>query len=335
MILAAILPHTKLYGGVKRFLELGNMFVARGHRFVLYTPDAKAPDWFDFKGEMQPFDSIGEIRPDAIMTTTPRFVELMKKSGASRKIFYHVRKSEKLKPIVADPDVEIFSCSTNVCDYDLRKYKCKTFKAAGGVTLADYTPRTDYSRPETRPFTVMAYGRLAERVKGTKYVVKACERLYRKGLDIKLLLFDTPTSDKGRMKISNFVCSCPFEFVVGHPFHRNSELFGRADCFVSAENPAYSGWNNTVAEAMACGLPVVSTTAGTADMITDGATGIISARWVFCFEKHIRHLYGDERLRRRLGMAARERIASFDWARLADDIIAHLEGDRQIQAESK
>lgn len=324
MRLAAILPHTKLYGGVKRFLELGNIFVSKGHEFTIYTPDGKAPDWFDYRGKMAQMEELEGSRPDAIWTTTVRYVELMKKSGARHKVFYHVRKTEKIADIVRDPEIEIYSCSTNVYDYDLKKYHCETFKAAGGVTVANYAPRTDYSRPSSRPFVVMAYGRLAESVKGTKYVVRACEKLYRKGLDIKLLLFDTPTSDKGKMKIRNFICSCPFEFVVGHPFHRNSELFSRADCFVSAENPKYSGWNNTVAEAMACGLPVISTEAGTRDLIADGVTGIISARWRFCFEKHIRHLYGDENLRRKLGEAAREHIGSFDWERVADDILHHI-----------
>lgn len=44
MILGVLLPHTKLYGGVKRFLELGNIFVEQGHRFIVFTPDGKGPD---------------------------------------------------------------------------------------------------------------------------------------------------------------------------------------------------------------------------------------------------------------------------------------------------
>ena len=39
MNLGVLLPHTKLYGGVKRFLELGNIFVTKGHRFIVFTPD--------------------------------------------------------------------------------------------------------------------------------------------------------------------------------------------------------------------------------------------------------------------------------------------------------
>ena len=39
MKLGVLLPHTKLYGGVKRFLELGNIFVEKGHDFYVFTPD--------------------------------------------------------------------------------------------------------------------------------------------------------------------------------------------------------------------------------------------------------------------------------------------------------
>ena len=112
--------------------------------------------------------------------------------------------------------------------------------------------------------------------------------------------------------------------MLNHPFEQNSELFNRADCFVSAENPKYSGWNNTVAEAMACGLPVISTKAGTDDLLMDDVNGIRSARWVCCFTKHLARLYEDESLRRRLGTAAREHIQAFDWEKVADKILKHL-----------
>lgn len=251
MILGVLLPHTKLYGGVKRFLELGNIFVDKGHRFIAFTPDGKGPDWFDFKGEMATFSEIGNVQLDALWTTTVKFMPLVLDSDAKHKIFYHVRKSDNVKHLMKNPHVEVFACSTNVYEFDKKKFGRTDFKAIGGVTLANYQPKTDYS-VENRPFVVMAYGRIVERVKGTHYVVKACEKLYAKGYNIKLLLFDTPVDEGAKRRIENFTCKCPFEFVTNHPFDKNSELFNRADCFVSAENPRYSGWNNTVAEAMSC-----------------------------------------------------------------------------------
>ena len=61
----------------------------------------------------------------------------------------------------------------------------------------------------------MAYGRIVERVKGTHYVVSACEKLYAQGYNIKLLLYDTPVDEGAARRIKEFTCKCPFEFVVG------------------------------------------------------------------------------------------------------------------------
>lgn len=324
MKLGVLLPHTKLYGGVKRFLELGNIFVEKGHDVCIYTPDAKPPTWFDFKGRMATFDCLPNDELDALWTTTTSYLPMLVDSHARHKIFYHVRVKEHLRDIMRQPDVEVFACSSNVYDYDCRHFSKKPFLAVGGVTLANYQPKTDYAIENNRPFVVMAYGRIAERVKGTKYVVKACERLYKRGYNIRLLLFDTALDERWQERLDAFTCRCPYDFVQNHPFERNSELFNRADCFVSAENPRYSGWNNTVAEAMACALPVVSTSAGTKDLLVDGVNGIRSARWVFCFERHISRLYHDEALRQRLGTAARRHVAQFDWQLLADKILQHI-----------
>lgn len=325
--LGVLLPHTRFYGGVKRFLELGNRFVDAGHRFTVYTPDGEAPKWFNFHGRMATFEEIGKEPLDALWTTTVRFMPLVVASGARHKIFYHVRKSEKLRAMLRDPQVELYACSSNVYEYDRRKYHREATKAFGGVTVDDYTPKTDYNVADGQPFIVMAYGRITERVKGTKYVVKACEKLYAKGLNIKLLLYDAPTSAQARCIDESFSCKCPFEFVLDHPFDRNSELFGRADCFVSAENPRYSGWNNTVAEAMACSLPVISTEAGTYDLLEDGVTGLLVKRRSAAIAKAINRLYSDQALRRRLGEAAREHIHLFDWKRLANRIADTLSAE--------
>ena len=324
MRLGVLLPHTKLYGGVKRFLELGNVFVEKGHDFCVYTPDATPPDWFSYKGRMATFQQVTEDDLDALWTTTISYIPMLVSTKTRHKIFYHVRIKENLREVVRHPEIEIFACSTNVYEHDLRHYHRQPFMAAGGVTLANYQAKGDYGIDGGRPFVVMGYGRIAERVKGTKYVVKACEHLYRKGYNISLLLFDTALDPRWQQKLDAFSCKCPFEFVQNHPFSRNTELYNRADCFVSAENPRYSGWNNTVAEAMACGLPVISTSAGTKDLLIDGENGLLSARWVFCFERHSARLYNDEQLRRRLGTAARQHVAQFDWALLADRILQHV-----------
>lgn len=321
LTMGVLLPHTKLYGGVKRFLELGNEFVKLGHQFIVFTPDGEAPEWFEYNGKMATFEELKEQKLDALFTTTVKYMDIVLASNARHKIFYHVRKTEKIKHIVNCVDAEIYACSGNVYELDSRRYPSKHIeKAFGGVNVGNYKPVDSYAQKKDNPFIVMAYGRLAEKVKGTKYVVRACERLYKKGYNIKLLLYDTPTGEKGRRLIDEFSCKCPFEFVVGHPFNRNAELFGRANVFVSAENPRYSGWNNTVAEAMACALPIVATEAGTYDLLSNGETGLLAQRRSKDIAKKIAELYNDVSLREKLGKEAYKHIKTFDWRCLAAEI---------------
>lgn len=321
MHLGVILPHTKLYGGVKRFLELGNIFIELGHTFTVYTIEGKAPTWYDFKGETKTFVDLKKDDIDALFTTEVRFLEQLVTANTKKKIFYHVRMTEKVQKTLKYPDIEVFACSTNIYLYDKKKYGIEAFKALGGVNVLNYLEKTDYS-VKVRPFCVMAYGRLAEKVKGTKYVVKACEKLYKKGYNIKLLLFDTAISEKAQKLIDNFSTCVPYDFVQNHPFDKNSELFNRADVFVAAEG--HAGWSNTVAEAMACALPVIATSAGTRDLLIDGVTGLHTWRYAFIIRRRLKTLIENEGLREQLGKAARKNVENFDWRVLARNIESHL-----------
>lgn len=325
MHLGVILPHTKLYGGVKRFLELGNIFIESGHTFTVYTVEGKAPSWYDFKGETKTFADLKKDDIDALFTTEVKFLEQLTTAHAKRKILYHVRMTEKIRKAFKYPDIEFFACSTNIYLYDKKKYGIEPFKALGGVNVENYQEKTDYS-VKGRPFCVMAYGRLAERVKGTKYVVKACEELYKKGYNIKLLLFDTAISEKAQKLIDNFSADVPFEFIQNHPFDKNSELFNQADVFIAAEK--HAGWSNTVAEAMACALPVIATKAGTYDLLMDGITGLRTLRYSFLIRRKLKALIENEELRTRLGKAARKNVENFDWHVLARNIEQYLSKPR-------
>ena len=39
MDFGALLPGMGVFGGVRRFLEIGNELIRRGHRFVIYHPE--------------------------------------------------------------------------------------------------------------------------------------------------------------------------------------------------------------------------------------------------------------------------------------------------------
>ncbi len=322
MKLGVILPHTKLYGGVKRFVELGNIFVEKGHEFIIFTQDAQAPTWMPFSGKMLTYNDVQNVELDALFFTEPRYLDLILNSRAKRKIFYFVRGSENLKKIKAN-NIEVFANSTNMYNTAKRKFGIESFKAFGGINVAHYQATKDTERDPQKTFTIMAYGRLTEGRKGTKYVVKACERIYKKHKDIKLILFDTPVDEKMKKAIAEFNTNVPFEFITNHPVEKNPELFRLADVFVAPEKKA--GWSNTSVEAMASGIPVIASTSGTNDFLFHGKTGLIIRRNSRNIAKAILKLMNNEELRNSYSKAALEQIKNFDWKALADKIEKHLE----------
>lgn len=51
--IAILLPHTKTYGGVRRYIEMGNEFTRRGCEYTIFTPDGAPPDWMQYNGKVK------------------------------------------------------------------------------------------------------------------------------------------------------------------------------------------------------------------------------------------------------------------------------------------
>jgi glycosyltransferase involved in cell wall biosynthesis len=321
--IGAVLPNTKLFGGVRRFFELGKIWKQHGCDVVIFTPQGIPPDWFDSSIPVEPITNLYSFSLDAIFFTEITFLPNIVESKARLKILYHVGPRVTLKQVFKHPEIAIWVNSTNMLRLDQSKYGIEPVCAIGGVHMGspvDYSFNEEFSG--SNPFVVMAFGRLSRKGKGTKLVVKACEQLHKNGVPIKLLLFDTPIDEKSEELIRDFKTTVPFEFVVNHPVKDNMELFKRAHVFVSAESKG--GWSNTSAEAMAVGVAVVGTKTGTADFLIDGETGLVVWRMTYFIKRAIRKLYENPALRIRLAQAGRQRIEQFSWPKLAEDILVKI-----------
>jgi glycosyltransferase involved in cell wall biosynthesis len=317
--LGVLLPHTRLYGGVKRFIELGRHFQDMGHQFTVYSPQGDSPDWIRTAIRMASFAALENDHNDMLFFTDRKQKDMMLKSHAKYKVFYHVSRRHKARKIVKDGRFHVFACSTNIYRYDKFWFGVKPFLAAGGIDSTLLYPRKTMEKKDGGPFNILVYGRITEHHKGTELVVKACERLYDKYPFIKLLLFDTPVNQAMRDAINGFSTTVPYEFILNHPVEKNAELYHRADIFVAAEKQ--TGWANTVAEAMASGIPVVATRSGTLDIIIDHETGIFARRNIRSLCRAMEKLINSPELRQKLSANARSHIEKYDWRILAERII--------------
>ncbi len=85
MKVGAILPHIQCFGGVRRFLEIGNVMVDRGLDYTIYARKERVCNWFDYKGEIA---NCSNIEADFVMASYPPDFKLL--SRVKGKIFIYV-----------------------------------------------------------------------------------------------------------------------------------------------------------------------------------------------------------------------------------------------------
>jgi len=323
MDIAALLPHVEVFGGVRRYIELGNAFVRRGHRFTLFTPMGIAPDWLAFSGIMRPFADLENETFDIGLCSEYSILEGFDKLRARQKFFYFVMEGHRREREVVRRDFRFLGNSEGIARRMEKRYGIVCHRAPGGINPVIFHPLAPEERePRTDDeFRVLCYGRIYKRRKGVDVVIRAVEGLSRTRPNVRLILFDSLVGEDRIDPRPLVRTRVPVEFHMGLPQDRMAWLYARADAFAAAERRA--GWSNTVAEAMACGLPVVCTPSGTRDFALPGWTALVAPLpSAFLIRRGLRRLMDEETLRRRLAEAGRARIMEFTW----DFLAGRLEG---------
>jgi len=326
MKIAAILPHVEVFGGVRRYLELGNEFVRKGHDFVLFHPLGGRPDWLEFRGETRPFSEIEADTFDVALCGEYSILPFFDRVRAQTKYFYFVLEGHKSEKDVVRRPYRFLGNSEGICRRMERKYGVTVIRAPGGVNPAIFHP-LEPPAPPRETFNILCYGRIYKRRKGVPYVIRAVEGLYRRHPNLKLIFFDTLVGEDRRDPRPMIQTRVPYDFHLNLSQDRMAWLYGQADLFVTAEWRA--GWSNTAAEAMACRVPVVCTSSGSRDFAEDGRTALVSPLpFARPIRRRIECLIQDPALRRRLAEAGSERIADFTWSRLADRLLEAFASSR-------
>jgi len=317
MRIAAILPHVEIFGGVRRYLEIGNELSERGHTFVLFHPEGAKPDWLDFKGITRPFSSLGEESFDIGLCSEYSVLPYFQELKARIKFFYFVFEGHKQEKEVVKRDYFFLGNSEGLCRRLVRKYKIYCHKVPGGMNPKIFYP---LAREAVRDeFRILCYGRVYRRKKGVRYVIRAVEALYKKFPRLRLVFFDSLVGKEKKDPRQMIKTTVPHEFHLNLPQSRMAWLYSQADIFVSGEIKA--GWSNTTAEAMACKVPVVCTRAGTRDFAFHNETAlVVPLALPFLLRRQVRKLIKDENLRHRLAEAGYRKIQEFSWTALVDGL---------------
>jgi len=327
--IGVLAPGVGVFGGIRRFIEIGNELVRRGHRYVLYHPTGEAPGWLPFAGETRPLCDLVDSRHQVLICNDPPLLDRFEKARADLKLFYFVLENIKNERRIArHPGWRILANSTGLCERLRRRYRIQIHPVIGGINLDTFNPRRT-RRVDDGFFRVLTFGRLSRSKKGVPIVVRAVRDFARSATrdatdkrPVKLVLFDSlgPGHQKDpRREIDRLAHSLPHEMHIDLPQPALAALYASCDLFVSAEKRA--GWANTVAEAMACGVPVVCTRSGTRDIALHKDTAwIVRWRHRFFVRRGLRAMYGDPGFAGRLGQNALARIQRFSWPHVVDQL---------------
>ena len=175
---------------------------------------------------------------------------------------------------------------------------------------------TDVFKPidvEREPETLLFVGNSDDRNKGACYLIEALALLKHR-MDLHLTVVDRPVADlvsalSERLGIEHMVT------LTGRLSREDLvSRYNRAQLFVSPS--LYEGFGLPAAEAMACGTPVLATTAGAfPEIIEDGTSGVLVPPGdVPALASAIERILDDSALQAKLSEEGRKRIVNhFSW----------------------
>jgi colanic acid/amylovoran biosynthesis glycosyltransferase len=187
----------------------------------------------------------------------------------------------------------------------------------GGVDVDRLSPRI--APPGRGPFRILCVARFEE-VKGHAYLVEACRLLREKGIDFECRLVGDglllPNIEK---QIKKACLGDKIRLLGSRNYQEVVQEFLQADVLVLPTAPTAigqcEGSPTVLKEAMACGLPVVSSlVGGIPELVDDKRTGLlVRPRDAAALADALQQLHGDAFLRRQLGRAGREKaLREFD-----------------------
>ena len=196
-----------------------------------------------------------------------------------------------------------------------------------GISIVHNGVDTDMFRPlegvQRRPLRLMATCSADAPLKGTRFLVRAYARLLETYPELELLMVSKPLpGGKTERLVKKLGLTDRIQFVSGISTEQMVRYY--AEATVAIVPSVYEGFGLPAAEAMACGVPVVSTDGGALPEVVGDAGIIVPAKNVEALVDAIDGLLRDPQRRAQLGEAGRQRIDdAFCWQVCAREMTAY------------
>jgi len=322
MRISLFLPHVDVFGGVRRFLELGNVWSAGGHEVTLFHPGGEPPAWLPFAGATLRLDAAREREADLAVCADPHTFEAFAAHRAGVRLYYCViQRDPGVARALARPDMRLAANSGPLRRSIARRTRRPVLDGIGGIRTGQFRP--DPSKRPDALLRVLLNGRRSRPNKGTDLALRALAGLERRVPPFEVVLFDSLGPHNRQDPRDGAPLPANARFVLDPTQEELVALYQSAHLFVAAERKA--GWCNTALEAMASGTAVVCTSSGTTDFARDGENALL-ARWrhPFFLGPPIARVLRDPALRGRLEAAGPATAAAWTWERLGAKLLAQL-----------
>lgn len=179
-----------------------------------------------------------------------------------------------------------------------------------GIDTEAFRPLPNVEREEC---TVMATASADAPLKGLDYLIRAIAELAGEMPELKLTVLGKLKKDGDTEKLINRLnIGDRITFHSGLSTDEVTALYARATCAVVPS--IYEGFGLPAGEAMACGVPVISTDGGALPEVVGDAGITVPTRDASALASAIRVMLDDESLRQKLAERGRQRILEkFSW----------------------
>ncbi len=320
MRIATFLPHVGVFGGVRRFLELGNEWTSLGHAVTLYHPDGTPPGWLEYRGAVAPLAAAAGAEVDLAVCADPHTWPAFRAMRARTHLYYCVIEGDAgLAAAIADPAVVLAANSGALRRSVGRRARRDVLDGVGGIRTTRFRP--DPVQRAAAPLRVLLNGRRSRPKKGTDLVLAALRAL-RGVPEFEVVLFDSLDAHNRQDPRDGAPLPPNARFVIDPTQDELVALYQSSHVFVAAERKA--GWCNTALEALASGCALVCTASGTRDFARDGGNALVTWRHPFFLGRAIRRVLVDTALRERLAAAGPTSAEPWAWPALAAKLLAQL-----------
>ncbi len=300
--IAFVEPHLEAYGGIRRVIELGNQLIEQGHA-VTYLLPAGRPlvcDWIACRGEIRHIDGARRDSFDAVIFNhEPQWTEVMRFPNAKLLVYFVLHyavlygKEGAWESYRCPVDLHLANSSWTA-DCVEAEIGIRPTVLVGGINTEHFRPGD-----HAKTYQVLAMGGHDRPWKGTADIVEAC----RLG-GLRLETFHGKGIEQTRMHLE----------------------YGKAEVFAQAS--WFEGFGQPGLEALACGIPLVTTDCGGARdyAIHEETALVVPTRDPAALAEALGRLLRDKALARRLSANGLSLVREqFSWARSARELAHVLE----------